>query len=255
MPTIDTMNILRPNTHSSEPVRILEGSALEGQEKYFCDESRRQGTASALAFPTTTEQVVQAILRARQDGLRVTASGARTGIAAGAVPSGGMVVSLERMTAICGLRSVGGTIRVRCQCGVLLSDLQDSVRTGAFADSATWDEASLAALEMLKEQRLFYPPDPTEMGAAIGGTVACNASGAHTFLYGATRPHVTALTVVLMDGRVLEIERGSTRADAQGRFGLGAVDGSVRWCQIPTYTWPDTKNAAGYYTAPDLDLI
>ena len=33
----------------------------------------------------------------------------------------------------------------------------------------------------------FYPPDPTETSASIGGNIATNASGSRSFRYGATR--------------------------------------------------------------------
>ena len=38
---------------------------------------------------------------------------------------------------------------------------------------------------------LLFAPDPTsEEESTIGGAIACNASGARTFKYGATRRHV-----------------------------------------------------------------
>jgi len=235
---------------------MIEGEALRDHEKYLVDESRRTGRATALTFPRTTAEVCGALQAARERGLAVTVSGARTGIAAGAVPDGGMLLSLERMSRICGVRKAkDGAYLVRCEAGAPLADLQRSVRTGVFADSATWDAESLSVLEEMKGRRLFYPPDPTETSAAIGGTVACNASGAHSFRYGATRSYVHWLRVVLADGRRLDIERGAVHPDEHGRFFLKDDDGRLAPGQAPSYAWPATKNAAGYFSGPDLDLI
>ncbi|OGV72304.1 MAG: hypothetical protein A3K19_02575 [Lentisphaerae bacterium RIFOXYB12_FULL_65_16] len=235
---------------------MLCGDAIKGYEKYLFDESRRTGHATALAFPRDDAEVSGAVRAADKDGLSITVSGARTGIAAGAVPDGGMVISLERLNRICGVRKgENGEFHVLCQAGVSLADLQRSVALGKFADSATWDKATLAVLEEMKTQRLLYPPDPTETSAAIGGTVACNASGAHTFRYGPTRPYVSWIRVVLADGRVLELTRGQARADENGRFGFQHADGTVVTAQAPMYRWPATKNSGGYFSGAGMDLV
>src|SRR5439155_1697399 len=45
---------------------------------------------------------------------------------------------------------------------------------------------------------LLLAPDPTsEEECTVGGAVACNASGARSLRYGATRPHVRALRVAM----------------------------------------------------------
>ena len=62
--------------------------------------------------------------------------------------------------------------------------------------------------EAAARTRQFYAPDPTEIMASVGGTIATNASGSRSFLYGSTRRHVEALRVALMDGTVVEYRRG-----------------------------------------------
>ena len=249
-------NILQPQSLVAASPALLTGAALAGMEKYLADESRRQGTADAMAFPTTTAEVVGAVAEAQRQGWPITVSAARTGITAGAVPDGGLLLSLERLNAITGLRRAeDGTFFLHCEAGALLADVQKGVRSGSFPDVAEWNDASKQALEAMKREKLFYPPDPTETSAAIGGTVACNASGAHTFLYGPTRPYVQRLQMVLTDGRVLDLERGTHFAAADGTFGVRQADGTVAWGKAPSYLWPRTKNSAGYFTAPELDLI
>lgn len=238
------------------PPPLLRGPDLVPLAAYLRDESRREGHAAALAFPRSTAEVAACLRLAAARNLDVTLSAARTGITAGAVPDGGLLVSLERLNRICGVRSApDGTFRVRCQAGVLLSDLQKAVRLARFPDSADWDEPARQALEAMRTRRLLYPPDPTETSASVGGTVACNASGAHTFAHGPTRAFVTALQVVLADGSCLDLERGAVHADADGRFTLVRADGSHAEGRVPSYPLPRTKNAAGYWTGPHLDLI
>ena len=85
----------------------------------------------------------------------------------------------------------------------------------------------------------FYPPDPTETGASIGGNIACNASGSRSFRYGATRAWVERLRVVLADGRMLDIGRGEPIDFDPGTVPLPAV----------------TKNTAGYLLRPGMDWV
>jgi D-lactate dehydrogenase (cytochrome) len=237
-------------------LRLIEGADLSGYATYLTDESRQSGQAEAMAFPTSTAEVCAAVRAARERGWSITVSNARTGIAAGAVPAGGLLLSLERLNRIHALRpGPAGSILVHCEAGVPLSEVQKGVRTGVFAESSRWDQASRATLATLRQGHFVYPPDPTETGAAIGGTIACNASGAHSFLYGPTRPYVQSLTLVLLDGRVLELERGHVGVDPDGAFGIRQPDGSVQWGRTPSYVWPRTKNAGGYYAAPGMDLL
>jgi FAD/FMN-containing dehydrogenase len=85
----------------------------------------------------------------------------------------------------------------------------------------------------------FYPPDPTETGASIGGTVACNASGSRSFKYGPTGRWVERLHVVLADGRILNIGRGEPVDFDPGTIPPPGV----------------TKNTAGYLLRPGMDWI
>ena len=106
----------------------------------------------------------------------------------------------------------------------------------------------------LKQQNLFYPPDPTETNCYIGGTVATNASGAKTFKYGPTRDYVIGLQVVLPDGEVIDLERGKQKAIGYD-LSLTTQSGKNISLQIPDYTFPAVKNASGYFVKKDMDAI
>ena len=188
---------------------------------YLRDESRRVGRADRIAFPRTEADVRAALAEARAAHWPVTTQGARTGVAAGAVPEGGLVLNLAHMDAI----QVAGETLV--------------VQPGA----------TLAAIRAAVPPHLFFAPDPTETSASIGGMISCNSSGALSFLHGPTRNHVLGLRVALASGEVLDLRRGRDRAQGL-HFALGAVAG-----ELPPLRRPAVKNAAGYFVDPDMDLV
>src|SRR5206468_10286615 len=64
---------------------------------------------------------------------------------------------------------------------------------------------------------LLFAPDPTsEEESTIGGAIACNASGARTFKYGATRHHVQAIKVVLANGELKTFRRSNLEKNTVG---------------------------------------
>ena len=218
------------------------------------DESRRTGTADGIAFPVSAEDVCALLRHATEQGSKVTIQGARTGIAAGAVPDGGLILSLARMDRIRGVAfDAAGSARVRVQPGVTLNALR-AFLDGATIDTSRWSAADREALLCLRAERWMFTPDPTESSASIGGMTACNASGACSFAYGATRGHICALTVALVDGDLLDLERGAQRATGR-QFRITTRSGRVLAGRVPAYDLPQVKNAAGYYAAPDMDLI
>ena len=85
----------------------------------------------------------------------------------------------------------------------------------------------------------FYPPDPTETGAAIGGNIATNASGSRSLKYGPTRRWVERLRVAFADGTVREFGRGE------------AIDFDPGTIPLPDVT----KNTAGYLLRPGMDWV
>lgn len=236
--------------------KLFTGEDLRAVTGCLWDESRQAGQAEAVAFPSSLNDISSLLKMAVKRHWTVTVSGARTGIAAGAVPNGGLVICLERMNRFLGLRrAVNGNLFLNCEAGINLTDIHKAVTTGVFAESAQWSDEEKKLAEELASGHWSFPPDPTETSASIGGMAACNASGAHTFLYGPTRPYIEALTVVLADGELLKARRGQARADKNGVLILRYSDGRERRVQTPTYPQPKTKNAAGYFSGECLDAI
>lgn len=221
---------------------------------YLRDESRTMGHAESISFPKTEEDMVAVVKYCYDHDILVNIQGARTGLAGGASPLGGHILNLSRMTKILGLRHDAATDRyyLRVQPGVLLSQVRKALENKAF-DVAEWDQASLDALAHVKPGQLFFSPDPTETTASIGGMASCNASGARSFLYGATRLHINALRVVLADGSVTALRRGEHKAKGRD-FVLPLVGGGQITGCLPDFDTPHTKDA-GYYLRDDMDMV
>ena len=222
-------------------------------KSYLLDESRTLGSAQYIAFPRSEAELVEAMCFAHEHGVPVTAQGARTGLAGGASPQGGMILNLSRMNRILGLRrDARGRFLLRVQPGVALVTVRRALLNKSF-DVAGWDEASLEALGELRAGAMFFSPDPTEPTASVGGMASCNACGARSFLYGSTRRHVQSVRVVLSDGRVTALERGRDRA--RGRdFELPCTDGTRLCASLPEFDTPPIKDA-GYFLRADMDLV
>ena len=200
-------------------------------ESFLTDASFiRDGHADRVVFPESVEDVSTILARANDERVPVTVSGAGTGTVGGRVAFGGIVLATDKLNHIKSIVHEGDGGFAVAEAGVILADLQRAV----------------------DQQGLLYPPDPTERGCFIGGTVATNASGARTFKYGPTRNYIRRLKVVLASGEVLDLRRGEQRADAQGRLRLGK---SIE-LTLPNYRMPATrKNASGYFIAPGMDAI
>ncbi len=224
-------------------------------EEYRRDESRSVGEAESISFPTSEDEVREILRELHGQGAPVTVQGARTGLAAGAVPHGGHVLNVSRMNRYLGLRKdEDGIFYLAMEPGVVLSELRKHLAAKTLAHTG-WSEESLAALEAFEAApEQFFPTDPTEASACMGGIVACNASGARSYKYGPARPHVTALHVALSDGDLLVLRRGETFAEGR-TLRLVTESGRELELSLPTYAMPATKNASGYFAADDMDAI
>ncbi|MEM2961923.1 MAG: FAD-binding oxidoreductase [Candidatus Bathyarchaeia archaeon] len=244
--------------YNGEEAKRVEGEMIKhAYRSYLMDESKLEGHASTLYFPKTELQISDFLKEMDRKGIPVTISGGRTGIVGGAVPFGGAVIILEGMNRITGLRKEDDFWAVRVQPGITLKEFREAVEDGKiknYLDKSFNDWKALE--EFLTEYRYyFYPPDPTEETATIGGTVATDASGARSYKYGSTRRYVRKLRIVLADGSVLAIERGVYRADHKFKiYGAGA-GGYKRELTIAGLNIKGVKNVAGYFLEEGMDFI
>jgi glycolate oxidase len=136
----------------------------------------------ALVEVASTEEVSKIMAYAYENNLPVVARGSGTGLVGASVPLyGGIMINLSKMNRILELDEENLTLTV--EPGVLLMEI------GKFVE----------------EHDLFYPPDPGEKSATIGGNINTNAGGMRAVKYGVTRDYVRGLTVVLPNGKVIEV--------------------------------------------------
>ena len=186
--------------------------------QYLTDASGFTGWAERLIVPATEAEVVETLREAVKSATPVTIAGAGSGLTGSRVPQGGWVISLERLRKL-DIQPAFATVGP----AVTLLELRDaSARTGQ-----------------------FYAPDPTEITASIGGTIATNASGSRSLKFGSTRRHLRALRVALMDGTIRTFRRGE-KINFERDFGFSAPS-----LPVPA----TTKYTAGYKLEPNMDWI
>ena len=171
------------------------------------------GSADAIAEPETSEEVAAVLAWCYENELAVVTRGGGTGLAGGAVPRGGVVLSLERLNRV---RSIDpGLWRMEVEAGVT---------------TATVHRIAL-------ENGLIFPPDPgASEQSTIGGNVATNAGGPHAFRYGVTGKWVTGLEVVTPPGRIIHTG-GPVRKDVSGFDLTSLMIGSEGTLGIVTAAW------------------
>ncbi|NDD91077.1 FAD-binding oxidoreductase [bacterium] len=154
----------------------------------------------AVAFPRSTEEVSRLLKLCSENKIAVVPSGGRTGLSAGAVAANGeLVLSLDRMNRMEAVDPLSQTVRVQA---------------GAVTEAVHQHCAPLG---------LTWPVDFASKGSSqVGGNISTNAGGVKVIHYGMTRNWVLGLQVVLMNGRVLELngalEKNNTGLDLRHLF-------------------------------------
>jgi len=163
------------------PNRLFTGERIS--EDYGHDELSAGSYLPEAVIMAEDERQIAAIMKfASARAVPVVVRGAGTGLVGGAVAlRGGILIDMSGMNRIIELDRENMTVTV--QPGVLLMDLQKYVEDNDF----------------------FYPPDPGEKAATIGGNISTNAGGMRAVKYGVTRDYVMGLTVVLPDGGIMEL--------------------------------------------------
>jgi glycolate oxidase len=163
------------------------------REAYESDSSGLRLIPDLVARPDSAGEVSELVKEARARNIPITSAGAQTSTTGASITDRGMLLSLRALDRIGEVDSKTRTLVTGP--GALVSDVK-----------------RVAAAE-----GLLFAPDPTsEEESTIGGAIACNASGARTFKYGATRRHVRALKVVLATGELLEFRRSDLEKNTVG---------------------------------------
>ncbi|GHE05627.1 FAD-binding protein [Defluviimonas sp. 20V17] len=153
-------------------------------------------------LPRSTQEVSAVLKICHEEGVPVVPRGSGTSLAGGALPTADCVIL--------------GVARLNA---VLEADYQNRfirVQTG---------RTNLSVTGAVEEEDFFYAPDPSsQLACAIAGNIGMNSGGAHCLKYGVTTNNLMGVTMVMMDGTVVEI--GGAHLDAPGLDLLGVICGS-----------------------------
>jgi glycolate oxidase len=177
--------------------------APEETRAYECDALSAYACAPlAVTLPRSTVEVAAVLKVCNTMGVPVVPRGSGTSLAGGALP-----------TADCVVLGIGRMNRV------LETDYDNRfIRVEA-------GRTNLSVTGAVEADGFFYAPDPSsQLACAIAGNVAMNSGGAHCLKYGVTTNNLLGVTLVQMDGTVVEI--GGPWMEAGGLDLLGVVCGS-----------------------------
>ncbi len=170
---------------------------------YECDAlSAYRCQPLGVVLPRSTAEVAAALKACHELGVPVVPRGAGTSLAGGSMPQADSVVlGLARMNAVLETDYTNRFIRV------------EAGRT------------NLSVTGAVESDGWFYAPDPSsQLACAISGNIAMNSGGAHCLKYGVTTNNLLGVTLVTMEGEVVEV--GGPYLDAAGLDLLGLICGS-----------------------------
>ncbi len=156
----------------------------------------------AAVLPGSTEEVAAVLKICHAENVPLVPRGAGTSLAGGAMPTADSVIlGVARMTDVLETDYANRVIRVQ---------------TG---------RTNLSVSGAVEEDGFFYAPDPSsQLACAIAGNIAMNSGGAHCLKYGVTTNNLMGVTMVTMEGEIVEI--GGAHLDAGGLDLLGVICGS-----------------------------
>lgn len=207
MPAPDPKVLSRKAHLAARLAKVLPADALITEEAetraYECDALTAYKCPPLLAvLPRSTAEVSEVLRICHEEGVPVVPRGSGTSLAGGALPTADCVIL--------------GVARMN---DVLETDYENRiirVQTG---------RTNLSVSGAVEEEDFFYAPDPSsQLACAIAGNIAMNSGGAHCLKYGVTTNNLMGVTMVMMDGTVVEI--GGAHLDAGGLDLLGVICGS-----------------------------
>ncbi|WP_137701225.1 FAD-linked oxidase C-terminal domain-containing protein [Marimonas lutisalis] len=207
MPTPDPKVLAKKPQLVERLLQVLPEDAVIHEEAetraYECDALTAYRCPPLVAvLPANTQEVSDVLRICHEFDVPVVPRGSGTSLAGGALPTADSVIlGVSRMSEVLEVDYDNRFIRVQ------------SGRTNLSVSGA------------VEEQDFFYAPDPSsQLACAIAGNVAMNSGGAHCLKYGVTTNNLLGVTMVMMDGEVVEI--GGAHLDSGGYDLLGLICGS-----------------------------
>ncbi|HWE46647.1 MAG TPA: FAD-binding oxidoreductase [Caulobacteraceae bacterium] len=162
---------LGPGGWSDDPDK-LEGRLVEWRGRW-------RGDTPLLALPDSVEAVARLVKVCAQHGVAITPQGGNTGLVAGQLPHGEILVSTARLNRVRDVSPADDCMVV--EAGVTLFEAQEAAEAAG---------------------RLFPLSLAAEGTATVGGNISTNAGGTAVLRYGVMRDLVLGLEAVLPNGEV-----------------------------------------------------
>ena len=207
MPAVDPAILAKKDRIIERLLSVLPAEAVihdvTETRAYECDAlTAYRCPPLAAVLPSSTAEVAAVLRICHEEGVPVVPRGSGTSLAGGALPTADSV--------ILGVAKLNGVIETN------YADRYIRVQSG---------RTNLSVTGAVEHEDFFYAPDPSsQLACAIAGNIAMNSGGAHCLKYGVTTNNLLGVTMVLMDGTVVEI--GGAHMDAPGLDLLGVICGS-----------------------------
>lgn len=159
----------------------------DNYKDFLMDESRYLGTAESISFPKSEDEIREILLEL--DGINITVQGGKTGITGSGVPEGGHILNLSHFNKAKEWGEVDleeGFIIV--EPGMSLVELKKIIRS------------------VFRNRNVFWPVEPTEESATIGGIIATNAQGICKLQYHSSTKYIDYIKLMDYDGNIRKIE-------------------------------------------------
>lgn len=186
------------------------------------DASGLEMIPEAVARAGTVADVLETIALASGTSSAVTPAGSQTSMTAASITDRGILLSLAAMNRILDVDFGRGIARV--EPGITIGQLNR---------------------ELVGDSVMFAPDPTSEEDATIGGAIACNASGARSLYYGATRRHVDGVRVVHADGTLADYRRSHPEKNTVGYAGV----------QDPVDWFVGSEGTLGVVVEAELSLV
>lgn len=207
----------------------------EKYEEFLIDESKFTGYADSISFPKSEKELLDDLLELKKKKVSsITIQGGKTGIAGGAVPKGGHIFNLSYMNHVKEFEELSDTTAViTVESGINIIDLKKAI------------------LHCFKNKNFFWPCEPTESSAAVGGIIACNAQGINGMVYGCCINYIEKLNLICSNGL---IEKMSEKSEILNKvIGKEGITGVISEVTLKLIKKPEELWGISFFFSCDTD--
>lgn len=159
--------------------------------EYLKDESTMRGAADSISFPESEAEIGKILQVMRENQMPVTIQGGKTGVVGSAVPSRGHIMNLSHMNKVKSFFiAEEGEAFLKVEPGITLNELRK-------------------AIDRLETPKAFFwPPDPSESKASVGGIASTDAKGICFHLYGKSVSYISGIRFMNTEGSIRDLKKG-----------------------------------------------